>query len=203
MINLLGDDKMSKKDKKINTENAENIQDTEATQTTESATEEVTAEQVADAEVIDAKDLEIEKLKAEVNSKNEAYLRLAAEYDNFRKRTQSEKLGIYDDATAKTINEILPVADSLDMALQNMKDAPEQFVKGLELVRNQLNASLTKLNIEVFGNVGDEFTPDLHNAISQIESDELGSNVISQVFQRGYKKGDKVIRHAMVQVANC
>lgn len=191
---------MSKKSKKIDAENAEN---TTAAQTEETVTQEDTTEQADSVEAFDAKDLEIEKLKSEVNSKNEAYLRLAAEYDNFRKRTQSEKLGIYDDATAKTISEILPVADSLDMALQNMQDAPEQFVKGLELVRSQLNASLAKLNIEVFGNVGDEFTPDLHNAISQIESEDFGSNVISQVFQRGYKKGGKVIRHAMVQVANC
>ncbi len=191
---------MSKKSKKIEAENAEN---TVAAQTEETVTQEDTTEQADSTEALDAKDLEIEKLKSEVNSKNEAYLRLAAEYDNFRKRTQSEKLGIYDDATAKTISEILPVADSLDMALQNMQDAPEQFVKGLELVRSQLNASLAKLNIEVFGSVGDEFTPELHNAISQIESEDFGSNVISQVFQRGYKKGGKVIRHAMVQVANC
>lgn len=191
---------MSKKSKKIEAENAEN---TATAQTEETVTQEDTTEQADSTEALDAKDLEIEKLKSEVNSKNEAYLRLAAEYDNFRKRTQSEKLGIYDDATAKTISEILPVADSLDMALQNMQDAPEQFVKGLELVRSQLNASLAKLNIEVFGSVGDEFTPELHNAISQIESEDFGSNVISQVFQRGYKKGGKVIRHAMVQVANC
>jgi molecular chaperone GrpE len=197
---LLGDENMSKKSKKIEAENAEN---TATAQTEETVTQEDTTEQADSTEALDAKDLEIEKLKSEVNSKNEAYLRLAAEYDNFRKRTQSEKLGIYDDATAKTISEILPVADSLDMALQNMQDAPEQFVKGLELVRSQLNASLAKLNIEVFGSVGDEFTPELHNAISQIESEDFGSNVISQVFQRGYKKGGKVIRHAMVQVANC
>ena len=146
---------------------------------------------------------ELDLVKEELAAKNDAYLRLAAEYDNFRKRTQAEKLAMYDDATAKTVAEILPVADSLDMAIQNSQDAPEQFLKGLELVRNQLTASLSKLKIEAFGEPGDEFDPALHNAISKIESEELGENQISQVFQKGYKIADKIIRHAMVQVANC
>ncbi len=98
---------------------------------------------------------------------------------------------------------MLPVADSLDMAIQSSKDAPEQFLKGLELVRSQFAASLAKLKIESFGEVGEEFSPELHNAISKIESEQLGENCISQVFQKGYKIGDRVIRHAMVQVANC
>ena len=97
----------------------------------------------------------------------------------------------------------MPVADSLDMALMNMGDAPDEFKKGLELVKNQLAASLAKLKVEVFGEIGEEFNPEIHNAISTAENDELGKNTISQVFQKGYKIGNRVIRHAMVQVANC
>ena len=146
---------------------------------------------------------ELDKIKEELAAKNDAYLRLAAEYDNFRKRTQAEKLVLYDDATAKAVAEILPIADSLDMAIQNSQDAPEQFLKGLELVRNQLASSFAKLKIEAFAEAGEEFDPALHNAISKIESEDFGENQISQVFQRGYKIADKIIRHAMVQVANC
>ena len=143
---------------------------------------------------------ELEKALAEEKDKR---LRLAAEYDNYRKRTSAEKLGIYNDATAKAVEQILPMADSLTMALQSMQDAPEEFRKGLELVSAQLASSLEKLKVEPFCEVGDDFDPKLHNAVAKIESEELGENKISAVFQKGYKIGEKIIRHAMVQVANC
>ncbi len=145
----------------------------------------------------------IKELEDALAEEKDKRMRLAAEYDNYRKRTSNEKLSIYDDATAKTIEEILPVADSLTMALQNVKDAPEEFRKGIELVANQFKASLDKLNVEAFCEVGDDFDPNLHNAVAKIESEELGKNKIAAVFQKGYKKGEKIIRHAMVQVANC
>ncbi|MCH5303771.1 MAG: nucleotide exchange factor GrpE [Ruminococcus sp.] len=143
---------------------------------------------------------EIEDALAEEKDKR---MRLAAEYDNYRKRTSSEKLSIYDDATAKAVEELLPVADSLTMAMQNMADAPEEFKKGIELVSNQLKTSLEKLKVEAFCEIGDDFDPNLHNAVAKIESDDFEENKISAVFQKGYKIGDKIIRHAMVQVANC
>lgn len=146
---------------------------------------------------------ELEKLKTELQNKNDSYLRLAAEYDNYRKRTTAEKANIYADATKTAVNEILPVADSLDMALQSADNAPDEYKKGLELVCNQLKSSLTKLNVEVFGEIGDAFDHDLHNAVSKIEDESLGENAVAQVLQKGYKIGDKIIRHAMVQVANC
>lgn len=146
---------------------------------------------------------ETEKLKKEIESKQANYMRLAAEYDNYRKRTTAEKAGIYGDAIAKTISEILPVADSLDMAIKSAENAPEEYRKGLELTVNQLTASLKKLNVEAFGETGDLFDPNIHNAVSKIENEELGENTVAAVFQKGYKTGDKVIRHAMVQVANC
>ena len=160
-------------------------------------------EQESEEAVQTTEETELDKVKKELEAKTDAYLRLAAEYDNFRKRTQNEKLAMYDDATAKTLLQILPVADSLDMAVQNSQGAPEQFIKGLDLVRNQLSASLEKLGVECFGEVSDEFDPNIHNAISKIDSEDFGENTISQVFQKGYKIKDRIIRHAMVQVANC
>lgn len=172
-------------------------------QTTEMPHEQ-TAEQTTDTQEVPVQEKSVEeKLQDEIKTQKESYVRLAAEYDNYRKRTQAEKLSIYDDATAKAVSELLPVADSMDMAMQNAKDAPEEFLKGMELIKNQLNSCFAKLKVEAFGEVGEEFNPELHNAISKIDSDELNENAISQVFQRGYKLGDKIIRHAMVQVANC
>ena len=143
------------------------------------------------------------KLEEELKAKNDAYLRLAAEYENYRRRTTEEKTNIYADATAKAIKEILPIGDSIEMALKSVDNAPEEYKKGLELICNQLKTSLEKLNVETFGEVGEEFNPELHNAVMKIEDDSLGENTIAQVFQTGYKTGDKIIRHAMVQVANC
>ena len=145
----------------------------------------------------------LEDMKKELEAQKNNYLRLAAEYDNYRKRTTNEKASIYSDATAKAVSEILTVADSLEMALKAAENAPEEFKKGIELVAAQMQSALAKLNVEKFGEVGEEFNPELHNAVSKVEDDSLGENVIAQVFQSGYKTGDKIIRHAMVQVANC
>lgn len=145
----------------------------------------------------------IEELEKALADEKDKRLRLAAEYENYRKRTSNEKLGIYDDATAKAVEQLLPVADSLTMAQQSMKDAPDEFKKGFELVASQLAASLEKLNVEEFCEVGDDFDPNIHNAVAKIESEDFEDNKISAVFQKGYKIGDKIIRHAMVQVANC
>ncbi|MEE1262484.1 nucleotide exchange factor GrpE, partial [Ruminococcus sp.] len=94
------------------------------------------------------------------------------------------------------------VADSVRMALENLKDSDPDIIKGVELIKSQLDRSFEKLKIESYGEVGDEFDPNLHNAISMVDSDELKSNQIAAVFQTGYKIGDKIIRHAMVQVVN-
>lgn len=145
----------------------------------------------------------LKQAQEELQKQKDSYMRLAAEYDNYRKRTTAEKLNIYADATAKAVSEILTVADSLDAALKSSKDAPEEFRKGLELVNNQFTAALQKLNVEAFGETGEPFDPQLHNAVSKVENEELGENTIAMVFQKGYKTGDKIIRHAMVQVANC
>lgn len=151
----------------------------------------------------DKKNDELKQLQDKLAAQKESYMRLAAEYDNYRKRTANEKLSIYDDATAKAVEELLPVADSMQMALQSLAEAPDEVKKGIELVNQQLEKSFEKLKITSFGEVGDDFDPQIHNAVSKIENEELGENQIASVFQKGYKIGDKVIRHAMVQVANC
>ncbi len=145
----------------------------------------------------------LKEAQEELQKQKDSYMRLAAEYDNYRKRTTAEKLNIYADATAKAVSEILTVADSLDAALKSSQDAPEEFRKGLELVNGQFTAALQKLSVEAFGEAGEPFDPQLHNAVSKVENEELGENTIAMVFQKGYKMGDKIIRHAMVQVANC
>lgn len=183
----------------------------ESMTTEETASEEVKEEKQPDKKEkkekkdkkADKAEKALEDLKKELESQKNNYLRLAAEYDNYRKRTTNEKAGIYSDATAKAVSEILTVADSLEMAIKAAENAPEEFKKGIELVAAQMQNALAKLNVEKFGEVGEEFNPELHNAVSKVEDESLGENVIAQVFQSGYKTGDKIIRHAMVQVANC
>lgn len=176
----------------------------EETQEKQESTQEKKAENAEDTPCEETKECsEADNLKEELKKQKESYLRLAAEYENYRKRTQQEKLGIYDDATAKAIEQLLPMADALQMAIQNAKDAPEEFLKGLEMIQTQFKTSMDKLKVESFGEIGDEFDPNLHNAISKTESDELGENQLSMIYQKGFKIGDKIIRHAMVQVANC
>ena len=187
----------------------ENAEEVKETKTDKKATAE--AENIAEVEKVEETkgkkskkdDEKVKKLEEELTAQKDKYMRLAAEYDNYRKRTANEKLSIYDDATSKAVTELLPVADSVRMALENLANADPEIVKGIELISNQLNKSFEKLKIESFGKIGDEFDPNLHNAISKVESEELGENTIAQVFQTGYKIGDKIIRHAMVQVANC
>ncbi|WP_293974581.1 nucleotide exchange factor GrpE [uncultured Ruminococcus sp.] len=187
-------------------ENAEEVKETKTDKET-TAEAENTAESEKVEETKDKKskkdDEKVKKLEEELAAQKDKYMRLAAEYDNYRKRTANEKLSLYDDATAKAVTELLPVADSVRMALDNLANADPEIVKGIELISNQLDKSFEKLKIESFGKIGDEFDPNLHNAISKVESEELGENTIAQVFQTGYKIGDKIIRHAMVQVANC
>lgn len=150
----------------------------------------------------DQQSIEVEKLKKELQSKTDILLRTAAEYENYRKRTEREKASIYSDATASAISAILPIADSIERAMQSLGDTNEEYKKGLELIKNQLEDSFKTLGVESFGEKGDKFNPDIHNAISHIENDELEENVISEIFQKGYKISDKIVRYAMVQAAN-
>ena len=135
------------------------------------------------------------------NAERDAHLRVAAEFDNFRKRTIKEKEASYGNGKADAVAKILPIYDNLERAL-NQETADAAYKKGVELTMNELVRIFTSLGVEIFGNAGEPFDPNLHNAVMHIESEALGENTISQVFQKGFKIGDKVVRFAMVQVAN-
>ncbi len=132
----------------------------------------------------------------------DAFLRTAAEYDNFRKRTEREKQALYADATADAVKEILSVADNLERALEQKDCSADDLRKGVEMTQKQMQAALKKLNVAEMGKEGEPFDPTLHSAVSHIDDKSLGENVIAKVFQKGYTIDGKVVRHAMVQVAN-
>ena len=140
---------------------------------------------------------EIKALKNELAEANDKYLRLAAEYDNYRKRTAKEKSDAYNDAYIDAVKAILPLADSLDKAMQFTPDD-----EGIKAITKQLKDIFTKIGVSEIESDGKEFDPNLHNAIMHEENEELGENVVTQTFEKGYKLGEKIIRHAMVKVAN-
>ena len=144
---------------------------------------------------------EVNPFEEKYNAEHDAHLRLAAEYDNFRKRTIKEKEASYGNGKADAVAKMLPVYDNLERAL-NQETTDPAFKKGVEMTMAELVKIFTALGVEIFGNVGDEFDPNLHNAVMHIENEELPENSIAAVFQKGFKIGDKVVRFAMVQVAN-
>ena len=144
---------------------------------------------------------EINPFEEKYNAEHDAHLRLAAEYDNFRKRTIKEKEASYGNGKADAVAKMLPVYDNLERAL-NQETSDAAYKKGVEMTMAELVKIFTSLGVEIFGNVGDQFDPNLHNAVMHIENEELEENSISAVFQKGFKIGDKVVRFAMVQVAN-
>ena len=145
--------------------------------------------------------VEVNPWEEKYNAERDAHLRVAAEFDNFRKRTVKEKEASYGNGKADAVAKMLPVYDNLERAL-NQPTEDAAYKKGVEMTMNELVKIFTSLGVEIFGNVGDEFDPNLHNAVMHVDNEELGENVIAQVFQKGFKIGDKVVRFAMVQVAN-
>ncbi len=142
-----------------------------------------------------------EKLQKELDEQKDKYMRLAAEYDNFRKRSAKERLDISNTTIGNTISEILPVFDNFERAL-NAETSDEKYKSGVEMIFNQFYDVLKKLGVEIIDPLGETFDPNIANAVNQIEDDKLGENEVAQVFQKGYKIGDKIIRYAMVVVAN-
>ena len=143
----------------------------------------------------------IEALEKEQAALNDRYLRLCAEYDNFRKRSQKEKDALYGDVKANAVSAFLPVYDNLERALkQGTED--EAYRKGVEMIMTQFCTTLEKLGVTPIDCLGEKFDPALHNAVMHVEDEEKGENEIVEVFQKGFKLGDKVIRFAMVKVAN-
>ena len=189
---------MSKKDKEKASPETEKQEVSEAEEAVEAA-EEAPVEESKKEEV--PQQSELEKAQKALAAEHDKYLRLAAEYDNFRKRSIKEKDARYADAKADTVGKFLPVYDNLERALAN-ETSDEAYKKGVELIMAELKKIMTGLGVEEFGESGDAFDPNAHNAVMHVENEELGENVIAQVFQKGFRIGDKVIRHAVVQVAN-
>ena len=167
----------------------------------ETPVEEITEETVEETVEEIPAEPEVNPWEEKYNAERDAHLRIAAEYDNFRKRTIKEKEASYGNGKADAVAKMLPVYDNLERAL-NQETTDAAYKKGVEMTMNELVKIFTGLGVEIFGNAGDAFDPNLHNAVMHIESEELGENTISQVFQKGFKIGDKVVRFAMVQVAN-
>ena len=167
-------------------------ENTEPECTTEAATEEV-----ASTEALTEQIAALEAALAEANDK---HLRMAAEYDNFRRRSREEKDGIYDTALADTVGELLPIIDNLERA-EGFDDA-EKVKEGLVMIAKTTSSVFEKLGVEVFGAPGDTFDPNIHNAVLHVEDENAGEGEIIEVFQKGYKKGKHIIRFAMVKVAN-
>ena len=177
---------MPKKDKK----EKENVNE-EVMEETAQVQEETPTEEVP----------EVNPFEEKYNAEHDAHLRLAAEYDNFRKRTIKEKEASYGNGKADAVAKMLPVYDNLERAL-NQETTDAAFKKGVEMTMAELVKIFTALGVEIFGNVGEMFDPNLHNAVMHIENEDMDENSISAVFQKGFKIGDKVVRFAMVQVAN-
>ena len=176
---------MAKKDKEKNETPLEEVTE----ETVETPVEEAPAEP------------EVNPWEEKYNAERDAHLRVAAEFDNFRKRTNKEKEASYGNGKADAVAKMLPVYDNLERALQQ-ETSDAAFKKGVEMTMTELLKIFGSLGVEVYGNVGDRFDPNLHNAVMHIENEELEENSISAVFQKGFKIGDKVVRFAMVQVAN-
>ncbi len=193
--------------------NEENVKEVE-TETAESAEPEIaedkTVEEKTDkadkkkAKKLDAKIEELEKKLKEAEAAsaelNDKYMRMAAEYDNFRKRSAKEKEGIYSDAYADALASILPMIDNLERAVG--VEGADAVAKGLEMTLKGAEEALTKMGVEAFGAPGDVFDANIHNAMMMVDDENVESGNIVTVFQKGYKKGEKIIRYAMVTVAN-
>ena len=193
--------------KKDQTEEALDTSEKKAAEENEATAEDTSGEAVTDADEAagnqeeQAEQTAEEKLENELADMKDKYLRLMAEYDNYRKRTAKQILETTQNAKGNTINEILPVYDNFERAA-SAESADETYKSGVEMIFNQFGEMLKKLGVEVINPVGEKFDPNIANAVNQIEDPDLGDNVVAQVFQKGYKIGDKVLRYAMVVVAN-
>ena len=170
-----------------------NIQEPVAEETTET----VEVPEAAEAAEVP----EINPFEEKYNAEHDSYLRLAADYDNYRKRTVKEKEASYTHGKADAVAKLLPVYDNLERAL-NQPTEDAAYKKGVELTMTELVKILGELGVEIFGAIGDTFDPNLHNAVMHTEEEGVEENTITQVFLKGFKIGDKIVRFAMVQVAN-
>ena len=145
---------------------------------------------------------EAQKLQKELAAAKEAHIRTLAEYDNYRKRTAREKEAAYGDSKADCLKELLGVLDNFERAIGAGDTDLESYKKGVEMIYSSFCETLKKLGVESFGEKGDSFDPNIHNGVMHTEDETLGENKVSQVFSKGYRLGDRILRPAMVQVAN-
>lgn len=164
--------------------------------------QENTKEQEAEQDEKNTAEAEAEKLKTELAASKEAHIRTLAEYDNYRKRTAREKQAAYGDAKADCIKEFLPMMDNFERAIAAEAADAEGFKKGVEMIYKNFTDIFSKLGIEAFGEIGEPFDPNIHNGVMHIEDSELAENSVAEVFSKGYKLGDRILRPAMVKVAN-
>ncbi|MCM1365362.1 MAG: nucleotide exchange factor GrpE [Faecalibacterium sp.] len=157
------------------------------------------AENAEQQEETVSKESELEK---ELAAAKEAHVRTLAEYDNYRKRSTREKEAAYGDSKAACLTELLPVLDNFDRALATTDSDLDSFKKGMEMIYTNFCDIITKLGVEPFGEKGEKFDPNIHNGVMHVDDEELGENVIADVFSKGYKLGDRILRPAMVKVAN-
>ena len=194
----------------MNEDKKETPQSEESEEVSKQQAETVEAEVVETEKKADKKDRKKDKkkeadkseeLEKQLAAANDKYLRICAEYDNFRRRSQKEKDALYGDIKADTVQKFLPVYDNLERALkQGTED--EAYRKGVEMIMTQFTGTLEKLGVTAIESLGQTFDPSLHNAVMHVDDETKGENEIVEVFQQGFKLGDKVIRFAMVKVAN-
>ena len=178
----------------------ENVEINEEAAKSEAASTRSEKKKSKKSEEIEALKKQLEEKQSEIDALNDKYMRMAAEYDNFRRRSVKEREGVYTEAYGDAIAKVLPVIDNMERAAV-YSDA-EKVAEGVAMTLKSFADILEKMGITSFGEAGESFDPELHNAVMHVDDESLGENVIKEVFQKGYKKGDKVIRYAMVIVAN-
>lgn len=175
------------------TEKTNNIEETEETAEAVSEQQDLSEQAEPSAE---------EKLSEELRAAKDQYLRLAAEYDNFRKRSAKEWENAFVDAKATVFTDLIPVLDNFDRACENSNAAADDYRKGIDMTHNQLVDVFKKFGVESFGEVNDKFDPNIHNAVMHVDDDAFDESVVVEVFQKGYRTGERILRPAMVKVAN-
>ena len=174
----------------------------ETVQQAEAAAAEETTQEAAAETTEEAAETPEEKLQKQLDELNDSYMRMAAEYDNYRKRALKERDMVRSEATGKALTAILPIYDNLERALAQ-ETADTEYKKGVEMTARQFEAALESLGVEIItAEPGSEFDPTVHNAVMHVEDEELGESCIAECFQKGFRHGDKIIRTAMVKVAN-
>ncbi len=190
---------------KINNEALEREEETsaaeEAVETTEEATEETT-EEIIEEPVKESPEDKIKELEQAVKDNFDKFLRKAAEFENFRKRTNNEKAGMYNNGVRDTVEKLLPVIDNFERAVEMSEEKESSLYKGVEMILKQFLEIIASLGVEEIPALGEPFDPNVHSAVMHIEDEKCDENVVVEVFQKGYRLGDRVIRPSMVKVAN-